>query len=191
MSSDRTQDPALGHSISFGLAERAGASVGRVEIWVDPDVGVPPHSHPTIDKTLEIVEGRLELLVGRRRRAAEAGEIVTVAPGTRHAYRNRGESVAHAICWVSPASEELVAFLRDATELGRAGRLSGRGCPRNPAGALGAAVLAEHYRGTVELGSPPLPPLVGRLLMGPLARIGRRRGFEPGAILGEASRQPA
>lgn len=192
MSSEIVQDPNLRHSLSFGLAERAGEPVGRVEMWVDPGGGVTPHLHPAIEESFEVIDGQLDLLAGRRWQTAGPGETVTVEPGTRHAYRNRGERVAHAICWVSPPSELLEGFLKDAAALGRAGQLTSRGMPKNPRAVLQAAVLAEHYREMVELGSPPMPPLgLGRLLMPPLARMGRKRGYEPGAILGPAAGQSA
>jgi hypothetical protein len=79
----------------------------------------------------------------------------------------------------------LEGFLADAAALGRAGRLTKRGIPKSPTALLQAAVMAEHYRAMVVLSSPPLPPLgLDRVLMPPLARLGRRRGYLPGAIMG-------
>lgn len=179
------EDPALGHTLSFSLAERDGAPVTRVEMWVKPGGGVPPHVHPSIEETFEVLDGQLQVLNGRRWHEAGPGESAVVPPGTRHAYRNRGNAAAHAICWVAPPSQLLEGFLTDAAALGRAGRLTRQGIPKTPIPLLQAAVMAEHYREMVVLGSPPLPPLgLDRVLMPPLARLGRRRGYLPGAILG-------
>lgn len=188
MSAPVVEDPALRHRLGFGEGERDGQRVGRVEIWVDPGGGVPPHVHPVIREEFEVLDGELQLLAGREWRTATSGETVVVPPGTRHAYRNRGSETAHAIAWVSPPSQELEGFLTDAAALGRAGRLTRGGIPKSPRALLQAAVLSEHYRGMVVLGSPPMPPLgLDRLLMPALARLGRRRGYEPGAILGSQS----
>lgn len=185
MSSRTFEDPVLRHRLSFAEAEREGRPIGRVEMWVEPGGGVPPHVHPAIEETFEVVDGRLEVLTGRRRQSASAGEAVRVPPGTRHGYRNRGTIVAHAICWVDPPSELLEGFLSDVAELGRIGALTRHGIPRRPSALLQAAVLSEHYREMVELSFPPMPPAgLDRLLMPPLARLGRRRGYRPGAILG-------
>jgi quercetin dioxygenase-like cupin family protein len=179
------EDPALGHTLSFSLAERDGEQVTRIEMWVKPGGGVPPHVHPTIEEAFEVLEGRLQVLAGRTWHEAGPGETVVASPGTRHAYRNRGSTETHAICWASPPSDLLEGFLGDAAALGRSGRLTKRGIPKSPTALLQAAVLAEHYREMVVLGSPPLPPFgLDRIVMPPLARLGRRRGFLPGAIMG-------
>lgn len=186
MSAEIVEDPTLRHRLSFEITERDGARMGRVEMWVDPGGGVPPHVHPVIREDFEVLEGKLQLLAGRDWHTVPAGETLSVPPGTRHAYRNRSGATTHAIAWVSPPSEELEGFLTDAAVLGRAGRLTRGGIPKTPSAVLQAAVLSEHYREMVELSSPPLPPLgLDRLLMPPLARLGRRRGFRPGAILGQ------
>jgi len=179
------EDPALGHRLSFGPAERAGEPAMRIEMWVRPGGGVPPHVHPAIEEAFEVLDGRLEVLAGREWQEAGPGETVVAAPGTRHAYRNGSDAETHSICWATPPSDLLEGFLSDAAELGRAGRLTKRGIPKTPAALLQAAVMNEHYREMVLLSSPPLPPLgLDRLLMPPLARLGRRRGYLPGAIMG-------
>lgn len=179
------EDPALGHTLSFSLAERDGDPAMRIEMWVQPGGGVPPHVHPAMEETFETLDGQLQVLAGRRWLEVNPGEAATAAPGTRHAYRNRGAVVAHAVCWATPPSPLLEGFLADAAVLGRAGKLTRRGIPKTPTALLQAAVMAEHYRGMVVLSSPPLPPLgLDRVLMPPLARIGRSRGYLPGAILG-------
>jgi quercetin dioxygenase-like cupin family protein len=181
----RFEDPALGHTLSFSLVERDGEQVMRIEMWVKPGGGVPPHVHPSIEEAFEVREGELQVLAGRTWQTAGPGETVVASPGTRHAYRNRGAAETHAICWATPPSELLEGFLSDAAALGRAGGLTKRGIPKTPTALLQAAVMNEHYREMVVLGSPPLPPLgLDRLLMPPLARLGRRRGYLPGAIMG-------
>jgi quercetin dioxygenase-like cupin family protein len=96
------EDPALGHTLSFSSAERDGEPVMRIEMWVEPGGGVPPHVHPSMEETFEVLEGQLQVLAGRDWLAVDPGGSATAAPGTRHAYRNRGEEVAHAVCWASP-----------------------------------------------------------------------------------------
>lgn len=158
MAPEIVEDPTLRLRLSFSATEREGKRVGRVEMWVDPGGGVPPHVHPMIREDFEVLEGELQLLAGRDWRTASSGETVVVPAGTRHAFRNRGRATAHAVAWVSPPSEELEGFLTDAAVLGRAGQLTRSGIPKNPRAVLQAAVLSEHYREMVELSFPPLPP---------------------------------
>lgn len=181
MSQQVTHDPALGHRLSFHSTVEDGKDVMLVEMWVDPGGGVPPHVHPSMEERFDVLEGRCEFLFGRKWVEAARGESVTVPPGTRHAYRNRGSSETHVICHASPPDPGLQGFLEDAAALGRSGDLSKRGLPKRPSGLLKAAVMVEAYKDMVELGFPPLPPpTLQRLIFPALARLGERRGYRAG-----------
>jgi hypothetical protein len=129
-----------------------------------------------------VVAGRPSFLAGRRWQEAGPGETVVVPPGTRHAYRNKGDEVAHIVCHARPPST-LQGFLEDAAALGRAGKLTQGALPKSPSALLQAAVMAHHYRDMVVLGFPPMPPgPLQRLLITSLARLGERRGYRAGHI---------
>jgi quercetin dioxygenase-like cupin family protein len=179
------EDPVLRHRLAFEHAtDEHGEAVLEIEMWVQPGGGVPPHVHPTFEERFEVLEGQLDLLSGRTWRTASAGEAVTVPPGTRHAYRNRGGEVARARCVARPPTT-LEGFLTDAAALGRAGALTRNGLPKTPRALLQAAVMVQAYGEDVALGFPPLPPgPLPRLAIPPLARLGARRGYRPGAITG-------
>ena len=103
-------------------------------------------------------------------------------PRTRHAYRNDGDATAHMVCHVRPPST-LQGFLEDAAALGRAGLTTRSALPRSPRALMIAAVVAEANVEMVTLGFPPLPPpAVQRLLIPPLAALGRRRGYRAGHL---------
>ncbi len=155
-----------------------GGEVQHVEMWIDPGGGVPPHLHPTMEERFTIVSGGAELLGGRQWRWAGPGETVVVPAGTRHAFRNRGDAVAHLRAEARPPST-LQAFLEDVAGLSRAGKLTRVGLPK-PTALLEAAVLSHHYRDMVTLLFPSPPPIVQRLLFPPLARIAQRRGHRAG-----------
>jgi quercetin dioxygenase-like cupin family protein len=155
-----------------------GTEVQHVEMWVEPRGGVTAHVHPSMEERFTVLAGRPEFLAGRKWQAANPGETVVVPAGVRHAFRNRGEEVAHVTCEARPPST-LQAFLEDVAGLSRAGKLTRFGTP-TPSGVLDAAVLATHYRDMVELQFPSPPQIVQRLLLPPLARIAERRGRRPG-----------
>jgi quercetin dioxygenase-like cupin family protein len=136
------EDPVLKHRLSFSPSEDGSV---RVEMWVDPGGGVPPHMHPAMEETFEVVSGRPSFLSGRRWQTAGPGETVTLAPGVRHAYRNQGHEVAHVICRAKPGLT-LPEFLEDAAELNRAGKLNRHGLPRTPAGLIEGVRLAWRHR---------------------------------------------
>ena len=176
------EDPVFRQRYRF---ERT-ADVLRIEFWVDPEGGVTPHVHPHMQERFEVLSGNPSFLAGRKWKPARPGDVVTVPPGVRHAYRNPGVEVAHVICEARPPSL-LQDFLEDVAALSRAGKLTRRGLPK-PSGLLQGAVLAHHYREMVVLAFPPMPPrFIQRLLFPPLARLGRRRGYEPGSLARPAS----
>jgi len=176
------EDPVLRQRLSFRRTfEQDGGEILHVEIWVDPGGGVPPHVHPSMKERFEVLAGHPSFLAGRKWQTAGPGDTVVVPPGTRHAYRNKGEQVAHVICHARPPSS-LQEFLEDAAALGRAGKLTRNALPKSFDALLQAAVMAHHYRDMVVLGFPLPPPPIQRLVIPPLARLGERRGYRAGQI---------
>jgi quercetin dioxygenase-like cupin family protein len=185
MGDDLVRDPVFGTRYRFTReADAGGGEVQVVEMWVDPGGGVTPHVHPAMEERFTVIGGRCEFLAGRRWQAAGPGETVAVAPGTRHAFRNRGGEVAHVRCEARPPSS-LQAFLEDVAGLSRAGKLTRQGLP-TPGGILEAMVLAHHYRDMVTLLFPAPPPLLQRVLVPPLARLAERRGHRAGQFAARA-----
>jgi quercetin dioxygenase-like cupin family protein len=175
------QDPVLRQRYSFTRStDDDGGEVLHVEMWVDPGGGVTPHIHPAMEERFEVLEGRAELLAGKRWRQAAPGDVVTVPPGVRHAYRNRGDAVAHLRCEARPPST-LQAFLEEVAALNRSGAFTRHGLPRSAGALLEAAALVQRHQAMVVLLFPPLPPpAVQRLVLPPLARLAERRGRRGG-----------
>ena len=121
-----------------------GAEV-RVEMWVEPGGGVPPHVHPAMEERFEVISGELSFLAGRKWAKATAGETVLVPAGTRHAYRNSGAEPAHGVCHASPP-QTLQEFLEDAAALARDGKITKRGLPRSPGALVQVLRLALRHR---------------------------------------------
>ena len=135
-----------------------------------------------MEERFEVLAGRPSFLAGKKWATAGPGETVVVPAGTRHAYRNKGDEVAHFVCHARPPST-LQEFLEDAAALGRAGKLGRGGLPKSPSALLQAAVMVHAYRDMAVLLFPPLPPpAIQRLVIPPLARLGERRGYRAGRI---------
>jgi mannose-6-phosphate isomerase-like protein (cupin superfamily) len=176
------EDPALRHRLRFDrTTDEDGNEVLRIEMWVDPGGGVPPHIHPAIEERFKVVSGRPSFLAGRKWQTAGPGETVVVPAGLRHAYRNRGDEVAHVICHARPPSQSLQDFLEDTAALAQAGKITRHGLPKSPSALLEAALIVEEHKHMTVLLFPPMPPpWLQRLLFPPLARLARRRGYAPG-----------
>lgn len=176
------EDPVLRQRLGFERTTDEQGDLLRVDMWVDPGGGVPPHVHPAMEERFTVQEGRCSFLSGRKWTEAGPGEVAFVPPGTRHAYRNRSDGLARVVCEARPPST-LQEFLEDTAAMSRAGLLVGRwAIPKGLTGLLQGAVLAHHHREMVALGFPLPPPAVQRLVFPPLVRMAERRGYRPGQL---------
>jgi quercetin dioxygenase-like cupin family protein len=174
------EDPGFNQRFDFRrFTDEDGGEVLEVNVWINPGGGVPPHVHPAMEERFTVQSGRAEFLAGKKWQAAGPGETVVVPPGTRHAYRNRSDDVAHFICHARPPST-LQEFLEDAAAMSRAGKLAGNGMPKSFDALCQAAVMVHANWDMVELGFPLPPRPLQRLVIPPLARIGERRGYRAG-----------
>lgn len=176
-------DPVLRQRLAFTTTrDDDGTEVLHVDTWIDPGGGVTPHVHPSMEERFEVLDGTVSFLAGRDWTPYAAGQTAIVPAGTRHAYRNDSAAPAHMVCHVRPPST-LRAFLEDAAALGRAGLTTRHALPKSPRALMIAAVVAQANFAMVELGFPPLPPAaIQRLVMPPLAALGRRRGYRAGHL---------
>lgn len=183
MSQDVVKDPVGRQRLRFQRTiDEDGDEALRVELWVDPGGGVPAHIHPALEERFEVLTGRPSFLAGRKWQTASPGDTIVVPPGVRHAYRNRGDEVAHVVCHARPPST-LQPFLEEVAALGRAGELTGRALPKTPGAVLEAAAIAHRHRDMVVLLFPPMPPpRVQRLIFPGLARLAERRGHRAGRV---------
>src|SRR5919202_744779 len=142
-----------------------------IEVWVDPGGDVPEHFHPRQEESFEVVAGDVTFKVDGKSRPASAGERVTVPAGVRHAFVNDGGGEAHLRVEVRPGLN-LQPFLETTAALGRAKKVTRRNMPRSPRALLELAVLAREFGDNTVVLRPP--PLLQRLLIWPLAALGRR-----------------
>jgi quercetin dioxygenase-like cupin family protein len=166
------EDPVLRYRYRFS---REG-DVLHVEIWADPGGGVTiEHYHPKIEERFRVLEGQVTFKADGDTRVAGPGDEVVVPPGVRHTFRNTGADVAHLTTDAEPALE-LQEFLERAAALGRAGAYTRRGIPKGFGALLEAAEFADRYRETVVFTANTFPPpALQPILLGPLARLQRRR----------------
>ena len=175
MSSEYVDDPVFRQRYRFS---RDG-DVLRVEIWTEPGGGVlAEHVHPQLEERYEVVEGQVTFRVDGKQRQAGPGERLVVAPGVRHSFRNTGTETAHLVVEADPALR-LRESIEDGAALARAESFTESGKLRSARALVEGAALAQRYRETVVLSSPP--PAVQRLLFPLLARFASSN-LEPAAV---------
>jgi quercetin dioxygenase-like cupin family protein len=167
-------NPVTGERVRFRAtaAETEGTLLSMEYFAPAHHVIAPPHVHPRQEERTEVLAGTLSGRVGGRKRTVKAGEFVTVPAGTMHGFRNVAAVELHAVVEFRPALRTETVF-ETFVALARAGRTNARGMPS----LLHTVVLTHEYLD--EVGLPLLPLSLQRALLGPLAAIGRRRGYQP------------
>ena len=168
------ENPVTGERFTF--THTAASTDGELlafDFALRPGGSVPiPHVHPDQTERFEVTAGTMRFRVGLRTVIAEAGDVVEVEPGVMHSFANDGEDEARLRVEVRPAlaMEEMFA---DVVEMAEAGRMTGRGVPRN---LLDLAVLARTY--DAEAHAPLLGVRLQRILLAPLVWLARARGAD-------------
>lgn len=163
------ENPATGERIKF-LDEPSdtGGDVLRFEFWARPKiVGPAAHIHPKQTEYFEVRSGTLNARVGKQDRTLEAGESMTLPPGTPHTWWNSSDEELHGYVELRPSMN-----MRDEFEalfaLGRAGKTDETGV-RN---LLQVAVLLDAYPDTIyRAGLPIWVQKFGIALLAPIARL--------------------
>jgi quercetin dioxygenase-like cupin family protein len=130
------------------------------------------HYHPSLTERFRVLSGQLEVSLDGERRTLEAGADVTIAPGTVHDWWNASDEPTEVLVDVSPGRrfELMVTTLWG---LGRAGKTNSKGMP----GRLQLAVIGHEFSDVIRFTKPPA--LVQKAVFGPLAALGRARGYRP------------
>jgi mannose-6-phosphate isomerase-like protein (cupin superfamily) len=167
MEAKKVDDPLFKQSYGFS---RRGETL-RIEMWTDPGGGVrAEHIHPALEEHYEVLEGEITINLDGESRRLGVGERAVVPPGVRHSFENTGDRPAHLVAEAEPA-QELRESIEDGARLARTERFSATGLPQSIRALVEAAALAERYRETVVLTSPPR--FLQRILFPPLARFAR------------------
>ena len=96
-------------------AEDTHGAFSLIEQHVAPFAGSPPHVCHREDKTVMVLEGQFEMLLGESIQQVGPGAIVYVPRGALHHFRNNGASAGRLMVAVSPGGHE--RFLRDLSDV--------------------------------------------------------------------------
>jgi quercetin dioxygenase-like cupin family protein len=143
------------------------------EVRVRPGGAVSvAHSHPSIRERFEVVEGLLTLRIDGQEHRLAPGERRTIEPGQVHHYRNAETTDCVFRCEVWPAAR-FEAMIITLFCLAGEGATNADGVPS----LLQMAVILHEFDDTMRVAGPPR--WLQRLLLPPLARVGRARGLRP------------
>jgi len=169
------ENPVTGESMTFLLTGRdTNGELLRIDMRVRPGGFVSgEHVHPRQEERFQIDRGQITLRIRGQERRYDAGEHVTIPPGTPHVWWNSGKDELRVLIEFRPAGR-FAEFVTTYFALARTGRVNDRGIPTNP---LQLAVTFAAYQDVLRGTSPPM--VVQRILFATLAPLGRLMGYTP------------
>ena len=168
---DVLENPVTGERIVVRRTahETNGESLEYELVFAPSGFVTQEHLHPKQSERHEVVSGQLGLHLQGREQVLGPGDVVVVPAWTPHHLFSVGGSRVHAVFELRPALRT-ETLLETFVGLARDGKVNDKGYPR----LLQLAVLSRDFEDEGYATRPPLA--VQRLLFGPLAAIGRRRG---------------
>jgi mannose-6-phosphate isomerase-like protein (cupin superfamily) len=168
---DVITDPVHGETVRF-LEVGSDTSVTRFELTAEPQASGPPaHIHPKSYERFVVVSGAVWLKSGREDRPVEAGEKVTVPPGSSHTWHNHTNDLAVVLVEIDPGYGA-ARFFDEWFRLARDGRLNSKG----DTSFLQSMALFHPHVGDL-MAVPGIPLGLQRTLARSFGWIGRRRGL--------------
>jgi oxalate decarboxylase/phosphoglucose isomerase-like protein (cupin superfamily) len=67
-----------------------------------PGTFVPPHTHPTQDEFIYLLEGRLDLVLDGQESFATAGDLIRLPRNQPHGLFNKSDAAVKCLFWVAP-----------------------------------------------------------------------------------------
>lgn len=107
-------EPGKGSSYWFGVDLLTFKAVGEdtqqqyvlLEAIIQPESGVPPHTHSREDESFYIQEGTFEFHLDEQKTVAIPGTFLHSPKGQLHSFINIGSEPGKLLIWVTPAGFE-------------------------------------------------------------------------------------
>lgn len=152
------------YTVTLSAAETGGERT-EMEFRLPPgSVSPPAHIHPCQFDEFEVLEGTLDVTEDAAWRTLQAGEAISIPPGTLHTFRNSSPTAVRARCVHRPAMrfEQYLEHIHALMEA------RGIGSGKDPRVLIYLSLLALEYDDTVLS-----PRLRERLALKALAGLGR------------------
>jgi quercetin dioxygenase-like cupin family protein len=179
--SDVMENPGIGerryyHPIQKNYAtflktsEETGGEYTLIEIELAPGGGNTAHYHKTYDEHFEVLEGTLEVLVGKETHTLRPGQKAIAKKNVQHRFRNTTEEPAKFLVTLRPGHSGFEKAIKAAYGLASDGHACADGTPRN----------LYHMGVLLEWSDMRLPGVftVAEPLFRLLAKRARRKGID-------------
>ncbi len=113
-------------------SEETGGDRTIIEIEVAPGGGNASHYHKTYEEHFEVIEGSLEVLVGRETRILRPGEKAVAGKNVLHRFRNPTDTPTRFLVALRPGHAGFEKAIKAGYGLAADGLTGPNGAPKNP-----------------------------------------------------------
>jgi quercetin dioxygenase-like cupin family protein len=138
----------------YYVALRAEGENLIIDTRVEPGGGVPVHAHPSSEEHFSVQQGQVAFRLGRRKMVLGPGEKVVVPPGTKHRFRNVGDTEAKFRAELRPGLNAAGLF-EETAAMSRGGLVTRRGIPTSFGAVKRGAELLDRYSEVLVVYNPP------------------------------------
>ena len=168
------ENPVTGERLTFlATTEDARGELIKIKNEVPAGTpGVPMHYHLSFTESFYVLEGKLDVYVGKNNHVVlSAGQSAFVPLNTPHRFWNGGGEPVVFVAEIRPA-RKMEQSLRAAYGLAGDGRTNEKGVPTNLFELALLFELSESY-------IVGMPLFLQKGVFGALAKLARRRGYDP------------
>ena len=113
-------------------SEESGGDRTLIEIEVAPGGGNAPHYHKTYEERFQVIDGSLEVLVGRETRTLRPGERAVAGRNVLHRFRNPTGTPTRFLVELRPGHAGFEKAIKAGYGLASDGLTGPTGVPKNP-----------------------------------------------------------
>lgn len=128
---DTIENPVIGERITYlTTSKQSNGEKTLLEVYLNPKGGNPLHYHSFAER-FKIIEGELNVQIGKEIRQLKPGDTATVPRNAVHRFYNTSGRPVLFTCELNPASEDFENVLRIGCGLARDGKAGSSGMPKN------------------------------------------------------------
>jgi mannose-6-phosphate isomerase-like protein (cupin superfamily) len=126
------ENPVIGEKITFlTSSKQSKGEKTLMEIYLSPKGGNPLHYHKRFSETFKVMEGELNVQVGKEIKKLNPDDSATAQILERHRFFNTSGKPAVFTCELTPGSEGFENVLRIGCGLARDGKAARNGMPKS------------------------------------------------------------
>jgi mannose-6-phosphate isomerase-like protein (cupin superfamily) len=107
----------------FLTSEQSGGSIVIHVLTLEPGFAATEHHHPAEEEFFFVLEGELEMTIGKKTAIAGPGTFAYAPPHCTHAFRPHGDTACRVLHWNSPGGHERLGVANQ--RLASQGQVSG------------------------------------------------------------------